>query len=68
MRNALAHVSRGQHTVVAAFAIVLGPMADHWLAFEQNDARQTASRYMMLEAFAQIDNEETDPIQSIKAT
>ena len=31
MRNALAHVSRGQHTVVAALAIVLGPMADQWL-------------------------------------
>ncbi len=36
--------------------------------FEQNDEWQTASRYMMVEAFAQIDNEETDPILSIKAT
>ena len=35
--------------------------------FEQNDEWQTASRYMMVEAFAQIDNEETDPILSIKA-
>ena len=35
--------------------------------FEQNDEWQIASRYMMVEAFAQIDNEETDPILSIKA-
>ena len=35
--------------------------------FEQNDEWQTASRYTMVEAFAQIDNEETDPILSIKA-
>ena len=34
-------------------------------AFEQNDEWQTASRYMQLEAFAQIDHEETDPILSI---
>jgi len=27
----------------------------------------TASRYMMVEAFAQIDNEEIDPILSTKA-
>jgi transposase-like protein len=33
--------------------------------FEQNDEWQIASRYMMVEAFAQIDNEETDPILSI---
>ncbi len=33
--------------------------------FEQNDEWQTASRYMLLEAFAQIDNEETDPILGI---
>jgi hypothetical protein len=33
--------------------------------FEQNDARQTSSRYMMVEAFAQIDKEEIDPILSI---
>jgi len=33
--------------------------------FEQNDEWQTASRYMQVEAFAQIDNEETDPILSI---
>lgn len=33
--------------------------------FEQNDEWQTASRYMMVEAFAQIDHEETDPILSI---
>ncbi len=30
--------------------------------FEQNDAWQTSSRYMMLEAFARIDTEEIDPI------
>ena len=35
--------------------------------FEQNDESQTASRYMMVKAFHQIDNEETDPILSIKA-
>ena len=35
--------------------------------FEQNDKWQTASRYMMVEAFAQIDHEEIDPILSIKA-
>ena len=35
--------------------------------FEQNDEWQTACRYMMVEAFAQIDNEETDPILNIKA-
>jgi transposase-like protein len=34
--------------------------------FEQNDERQTTSRYMMVEAFAQIYHEETDPILSIK--
>lgn len=33
--------------------------------FEQNDEWQTASRYMMVEAFAQIDTEEIDPILSI---
>ena len=33
--------------------------------FEQNDERQTSSRYMMVEAFAQIDKEEIDPILSI---
>ena len=33
--------------------------------FEQNDEWKTASRYMMVEAFAQIDNEEIDPILSI---
>ena len=33
--------------------------------FEQNDEWQTASRYMQVEAFAQIDHEETDPILSI---
>jgi len=33
--------------------------------FEQNDEWQSASRYMQVEAFAQIDNEETDAIQSI---
>ena len=33
--------------------------------FEQNDEWQTASRYMMVEAFAQIDHEEADPILSI---
>ena len=33
--------------------------------FEQNDECQTASRYMMVEAFAQIDKEEIDPILSI---
>ena len=30
--------------------------------FEQNGEWQTASRYMQVEAFAQIDHEETDPI------
>lgn len=35
--------------------------------FEQNDEWQTASCYTMVEAFAQIDNEETDPMHSIKA-
>jgi len=33
--------------------------------FEQNDEWQTASRYMLVEAFAQIDTEEIDPILSI---
>ena len=33
--------------------------------FEQNDEWQTSSRYMMVEAFAQIDREEIDPILSI---
>jgi transposase-like protein len=33
--------------------------------FEQNDEWQTSSRYMMVEAFAQIDEEEIDPILSI---
>ena len=33
--------------------------------FEQNDEWQTASRYMMVEAFAEIDAEETDPILSL---
>ena len=33
--------------------------------FEQNDEWQTASRYMMVEAFAQIDTEEVDPILRI---
>lgn len=33
--------------------------------FEQNDEWQTASRYMMVEAFAEIDHEETDPILSL---
>jgi hypothetical protein len=33
--------------------------------FEANDEWQTSSRYMMVEAFAQIDKEEIDPILSI---
>jgi len=33
--------------------------------FEANDEWQTSSRYMMVEAFAQIDTEEIDPILSI---
>jgi transposase-like protein len=33
--------------------------------FEQNDESQTASRYMMVEAFAEIDTEEIDPILSL---
>jgi putative transposase len=33
--------------------------------FEQNDEWQTSSRYMMVEAFAQIDSEEIDPLLSI---
>ncbi len=33
--------------------------------FEQNDEWQTSSRYMMVEAFAQIDKEEIDPFLSI---
>ncbi len=32
--------------------------------FEQNDEWQTSSRYMMVEAFAQIDTEEIDPISA----
>ena len=147
MRNALAHVSRGQHTVVAAairqafdqpdrasagetWRKVAGQLRSRWpkladlmddsehdvlaymtfprqhrkklhstnpierlnkevkrradvvgifpnegsiirligaVLFEQNDEWQTASRYMQVEAFAQIDQEETDPILSIKA-
>jgi transposase-like protein len=35
------------------------------MLFEQNDEWQTSSRYMMVEAFAQIDKEEIDPILSI---
>ena len=145
MRNALAHVSRGQHTVVAAairqafdqpdrkqagetWRRVADQLRSHWpklaelmdesehdvlaymafprqhrtklhstnpierlnkevkrradvvgifpneasiirlisaVLFEQNDQWQTASRYMQVEAFAQIDHEETDPILSI---
>ncbi|GGH21138.1 Transposase, Mutator family [Cribrihabitans marinus] len=34
--------------------------------FKQNDEWQTPSRYMMVEAFAEIDAEETDPFISIK--
>ena len=33
--------------------------------FEQNDDWQTASSYMHVESFAQIDHEEPDPILSI---
>lgn len=33
--------------------------------FEQNDEGQTSNRYMMVEAFVQIDKEEVDPILSI---
>ena len=33
--------------------------------FEQNDEWQTSSQYMMVEAFAQIDKEEIDPLLSI---
>jgi len=33
--------------------------------FEQNNEWQTSSRYMMVEAFAQIDHEEVDPVLSI---
>lgn len=33
--------------------------------FEQNDEWQTSSRSMMVEAFAEIDKEEIDPILSI---
>lgn len=33
--------------------------------FERNDEWQTSSRYIMVEAFAQIDKEEIDPILSI---
>lgn len=35
------------------------------LLFEQNDEWQTSSRYMLVEAFAQIDKEEVDPIPGI---
>ena len=35
------------------------------LLFVQNDERQTASPYMRLEAFAQTEQEEADPIFSI---
>ena len=105
MRNALAHVSKGQHTVVAAAirqafeqpdrkhrtklhstnpierlnkevkrrADVVGIFPNEAsimrligaVLFEQNDEWQTSSRYMMVEAFAQIDKEEIDPILSI---
>ncbi len=33
--------------------------------FGQNDEWQTASRYMQVETFVQIDNKETNPILSI---
>ncbi len=33
---------------------------------EQSDEWQTESRYMMVEALAQIDHEEADPILSIR--
>lgn len=33
--------------------------------FEKNDEWQTPSRYMKVEAFAQIDKEEIDPILGI---
>jgi putative transposase len=32
--------------------------------FEQNDAWQASSRYMMVEAFARIDKDEIDPPSS----
>lgn len=35
--------------------------------FEQNSEWQTSSRYMMVEACAQSDKEEVDPILSITA-
>ena len=35
--------------------------------FEANDERQTASPWMMVEAFAQIDQEKIDPILGITA-
>ena len=44
----------------ASIARLIGVML-----FEQNDEWQTASRYMMVEACAQINNEETDPIRGI---
>ena len=85
IRNALAHVSRGQHAVAAAAirqafdhpgrtqAGVVGIFPNEAsitrligaVLFEQNDEWQTASRYMQVEAFAQIDNEQTGPILSI---
>lgn len=36
-----------------------------WLLREQKDEWQTSSRYEMVDAFAQIDKEEIDPIPSI---
>ena len=33
--------------------------------FEQNDERQSQHRYMPVEAFAQIDMAQVDPLQSI---
>ena len=36
--------------------------------FEQNDKWQIASRYIEVETFEQIDQEETDPIPSIETT
>jgi transposase-like protein len=116
MRNALAHVSRGQHTVIAAaipqafdqpdrahagetWRKVAEPLRPRWpkladlmdasehgvlayMSFPRqhrtklhstdeierlNKEVKTASRYMMVEAFAQIDKEEIDPILSITA-
>jgi hypothetical protein len=60
-----AEISRRQHVVgtfpnEASIMLLIG-----FVLSEKNDERQTSSSCMMVEAFAQIDKEEIDPLLSI---